>query len=124
MASLYEKNSYRGVVERWVDGDTLVLSVDLGFQISIRSKFRLARINAPEVKKYKGITESEKQRGLLLKGELEKKYPAGTPVVVSNPVKGKYHRYVVELWVESPDGTLLNVNDQLLSEGSVVGVAY
>ena len=35
-------------VERVVDGDTLVVVVDLGFYISITIRVRLAEINAPE----------------------------------------------------------------------------
>jgi micrococcal nuclease len=40
---------YQAKLVRVIDGDTLVLDVDLGFHVSIREKFRLAGINAPEV---------------------------------------------------------------------------
>lgn len=40
---------YRATVIRTIDGDTLELKVDLGFQISIVMHVRLYGINAPEL---------------------------------------------------------------------------
>jgi len=34
---------------RWIDGDTLLVEVDLGFYVKKEEKVRLARINAPEL---------------------------------------------------------------------------
>ena len=39
---------YRAKVVRVVDGDTVILSVDLGFRVQHEISVRLARINAPE----------------------------------------------------------------------------
>lgn len=39
---------YRAVVENVVDGDTIDVSVDLGFKVLTRQRVRLARIDTPE----------------------------------------------------------------------------
>lgn len=39
---------YKAIVNRVVDGDTILCSVDLGFNIFVKEKFRFAKINAPE----------------------------------------------------------------------------
>lgn len=39
---------YKATVENVVDGDTVDVSVDLGFKITTRQRVRLARIYAPE----------------------------------------------------------------------------
>jgi len=121
---LYEGNSYSAEILRWVDGDTVILSIDLGFNISVKEKARLARVDAPEVRKYAHVTESEKRRGLALKQRLNEMLPVGTLVVVSAVKKGKYGRYLVEVWYQDKDGSRNNLNDWLLNKNLVEEVAY
>jgi len=121
---IYEKNKYVALVKRWLDGDTVQLSVDLGMSVSVEAKFRLARIDAPEVKKYAGVTNEEKQRGLELKKLLTEKIPKNSEVMVGVTKKGKYGRYLVEIWTRDDEGILYNVNDWLLNEGLAEGVGY
>ena len=122
--NLYEDNSYLADIVRWVDGDTVVLSVDLGFGVSITEKFRLARINAPEVRKYSHVTQEEKDRGIELKQTLGDKLPPGHPVIVSISKRGKYSRYIAEVWYQDENGNRKNLNDWLLNNALVEEVAY
>lgn|SRR5574337_847139 len=46
---------YRATVLRVVDGDTLLLKVDLGFHAEITEKFRLAHIDCPEMGTPEGL---------------------------------------------------------------------
>jgi endonuclease YncB( thermonuclease family) len=46
--------TYRGVVDRVIDGDTFVLLLDLGFYCSYRPHVRLYGVNAPELKTTEG----------------------------------------------------------------------
>lgn len=50
----YEDNIYKGKVLRHVDGDTTVVEIDPGFDISIRKTVRWAEIDAPELKTKEG----------------------------------------------------------------------
>ena len=123
-SDVYEKNKYVARIKRWLDGDTVELSVDLGMSVSVDAKFRLARIDAPEVKRYSGVTNEEKRRGLALKKLLGEKIPADSEVIVSVTKKGKYGRYLVEIWFEGSDEILYNLNDWLLNQGLVEGAQY
>lgn len=40
---------YIGTITKVVDGDTVDAVIDLGFTISVRERFRLLGINAPEI---------------------------------------------------------------------------
>jgi micrococcal nuclease len=46
-------------LSRVIDGDTVELTVDLGFCITVKEKFRLARINAPEMNTAEGRRAKE-----------------------------------------------------------------
>jgi micrococcal nuclease len=81
---------YHAVVLRWIDGDTADLSVDLGFSVWIKQRFRLAGIDTPERGKpgYLEATEFSKQMA-----------PPGTGVLVESTEKDKYGRYLAKLYV-------------------------
>lgn len=40
---------FRATVERVIDGDTMDLRIDLGFEVDRRGRFRLANVNSPEL---------------------------------------------------------------------------
>lgn len=41
---------YPGTILRWVDGDTAVLLIDLGFYIALTGRFRVLGVDTPEMK--------------------------------------------------------------------------
>ena len=92
----YGDNRYKAEVVRWVDGDTVELRVDLGQSVCINGKYRLARIDAPEIRKRAGVTDEEKRDGLALLADLEYDYPPGTQVTIATSKPGKFGRYLVE----------------------------
>jgi micrococcal nuclease len=55
MSSFTPAYQYRAQVIRVVDGDTIVVQVDLGFKTFVEKILRLARINAPEKSTPEGI---------------------------------------------------------------------
>jgi len=117
--SIYDDNRYHATVVRWIDGDTVKLTVDLGQRISTSGNYRLARIDAPEVKMYEGVTVEEKQRGLELTEMLETTYPPGTQLIISTSKSGKYGRYIIEIWLEKEDGSEYTLSSWLIAEGLV-----
>jgi hypothetical protein len=51
--SLY---TYQAILERWVDADTAVVSIDLGLRVWMRNEhLRLVGINAPDKQPAKGL---------------------------------------------------------------------
>lgn len=111
---MYEHNRYRAEVLRWVDGDTVWLRVDLGQSVQVTAAYRLARIDAPEKIRRKGVSDAESALGKALTREVGQRWPAGTGCVVRTVERGKYGRYVVEMEVDG-----VNVSDALLAEGKV-----
>lgn len=88
------------------DGDTIHLDIDLGFHVWRRGeRYRLARINAPELKTPEGPPARDHLTLLLSKG----------PLRVTTSKADNYGRYLVECEVNG-----LNLNDQMVSDGFAV----
>ncbi len=91
---------YRAKVVRVVDGDTVILDVDLGFSTWRHSEhIRLLNVDAPEITRPKNA--QEKEEGLKAKGFLSTLLPAGAIVILSTikDDRDKYGRYLGEVWV-------------------------
>jgi micrococcal nuclease len=103
----------RSVVRSVYDGDTCTVDIDLGLGTWVHEeKLRLYRINAPEVR------GPERPEGLLSRDFL-RSYIDGKEVVLETikDQKGKYVRYLAEIWLAQDDGSYLNVNDLMVREG-------
>lgn len=104
-----KRYTYVAKVNRVVDGDTFDCKVDLGFEITIKQRFRLRNIDTPEVR------GEEREDGLRVK-EHVKDLIENKEVLVETFKLGKYGRYVVEIYVPT-DGGLLELSSHLLEEG-------
>lgn len=83
-------HTYKAQLERVVDGDTIRVKLDLGFQIKHREILRLAKINAPESK-----TASGKKSTQFLKNILEK-----APFLIIKTNKTDiYGRYIADVFI-------------------------
>lgn len=107
---------YRAQVVRVIDGDSIVLSVDVGFNVSLRDSFRLLGINAPEKR------GPSRAAGLVSTKALEDKLAPHEWIEVRThkDSRGKYGRWLAELWLL--DGT--NINKWLVDEGYAVEATY
>lgn len=118
--------TYKAEVTRVVDGDTIDVMIDLGFATFTKARLRFARINAPEIRPRKKNfpTEkarlAEKSRGLVAK-ELIKNFIEvnKNQVTIETTKKGKYGRWIAEIWVLGA-----NLSDLLLKEGLAKKVNY
>ena len=109
---------YRAHVVSVYDGDTLRADVDLGFFTWIRNEqFRLARLDTPEIR------GDERAEGLIARDRL-RELVLDRDVVIETEKKGKYGRYIAEIFLESEDGSLVNVNDMMLDEGLAAPTDY
>lgn len=116
---------YRAEVRSVYDGDTCTLNIDLGLGTWLhKEKIRLARINTPELRgdeRPEGLLAADFARELLM--------PNGEPgqevwISTQKDKKGKYGRYVAEIWVKDANGEALNVNDALVNAGHAQYVQY
>ncbi len=103
---------YKVRVVRVYDGDTIHVDIDLGLSTWIKKeKLRLARINAPEIRgsqRPAGLAARDFLRNLILDKEVI--------VQTIKDRKGKYGRYLAEIWLQTENGWE-NVNDRMLAEG-------
>lgn len=98
---------YQAEIVSVYDADTVTARVDLGFHVTIEEKLRLYRIDAPEMRgreRREGIRCRDMLRGWVL----------GKDVMIQTvkDKKGKYGRYLAELWVGDE-----NLNNKLVDEG-------
>ncbi|MDI7219608.1 DUF1016 N-terminal domain-containing protein [Leptospira santarosai] len=76
---------YLGILERIVDGDTLLVQIDLGFGLTTRQKIRLLGVSAPELGTPEGNEALE---------SLKKKLKPGTNLLIRTHIQDKYGRYL------------------------------
>ena len=90
---------------RVVDGDTIELLIMLTFNLKIKKKIRLARIDAPEMKELDGDKIKQYVKALVLNRRVD----------VYVTAKDGWGRWIAE--IEYGDG--INLSDHLLEEGLV-----
>jgi len=100
---------YTARVLKVVDGDTLDLSIDLGFNIWITQRCRLQGIDTPETHT---LNAAEKVLGLKAKGVLEGLVKTAKTVTVRTAKEDKYGRVLVTLFLD-----LININESLVAAG-------
>ena len=116
---------YNAVVERVVDGDTIDVIIDLGFKTWKKVRVRMEGINTPESRTR---DLEEKKRGLAAKDRLVEILELNNnKCVLHVSGVGKFGRAIANVFVTSlsptPDDssiTLINVNQQLITEGHAV----
>ena len=86
---------YNAILVRAVDGDTLDLDVDLGFNISLQGRFRILDLDTFETKLIRGTTPEEKKIGIAAK-----EYAARI-------LKDKPLRIIIYSWKKCPRGRWL-----------------
>ena len=103
--------TYKAKLDRIIDGDTVDAHIDLGFDITIHKRIRLAGIDTPESRTR---DLEEKARGLASKDRLVELLEDGEFILESKEV-GKYGRVLGTLHVDD-----INVNETLVQEGFAV----
>lgn len=107
-SSQNEKNlfTFKAYIERVVDGDTLVVQVDLGFSLWTRQYLRLRGIDCPELD-----TPEGKKAIKFVERELE----TAPYVIISSTRSDKYDRYLADVFY-TKNGNELFLNNGLLEE--------
>ena len=110
---------YKCEVKRVVDGDTMDVILDLGFDVLHSVRVRLAGIDTPESRTR---DLDEKARGKLSKAYLKESIK-GKKIVLKTRLKdsrGKFGRVIAEVWAEFEEGSLRNVNELMVKESYAV----
>ena len=101
--------TYRAYLDYVIDGDTVVLYVDLGFRTYSRQKLRLRGIDTPELKTPEGEKAKTFVEEILKKPKI---------ITIKTYRKDKYDRYLADIFVGSKEVFL---NQKLLDERFAVG---
>lgn len=116
---------YKAIVERVVDGDTIDVIIDLGFKTWKKVRIRMEGINTPESRTR---DLEEKKRGLAAKDRLVEILELNNnECILQVSGVGKFGRAIANVFVtslspthEDSSLTLINVNQQLITEGHAV----
>jgi micrococcal nuclease len=110
---------YNATLVKVVDGDTVDAMIDLGFDIQVKKRIRLAGINAPESRTRNKV---EKKLGLAAKERLiELMEGAANVFELESKEIGKYGRVLGVIYINKLSGkdtiTQACINEMLVSEG-------
>jgi micrococcal nuclease len=106
--------NYKAAVTRIVDGDTVIVDIDLGFGVWLRDQsVRLAKINAPEIR------GSTKESGLASKDFLTKLILNKWVEIRTEKGQEKYGRWLATILLEE-DKNLIDINHKMVAEGHAV----
>ena len=102
---------YNCKIKRVVDGDTVDVIIDLGFDIFYKSRVRLYGIDTPESRTR---NKDEKARGLMSKQYLINELEKGQVVIKTHKdKKGKFGRVLGEMYVADRNINLMMVDGYL-----------
>ena len=102
-------------IQRVVDGDTVDISVNLGFDIWHNARVRMMGIDTPESRTR---NLEEKVLGLASKARLKELLKGKKiKIVCSKEGKGKFGRILADVHTIDKEGNDVNVNNQLIEEG-------
>ena len=101
-----------------VDGDTIDVDIDLGFDISYTQRVRLAGIDTPESRT---TDKKEKALGLEVKDRLKKAIDAATNVVIKTEKPDSSEKYGRILGWVFLDDNKVSINQTLIDEAYAWG---
>ncbi|WP_438712364.1 thermonuclease family protein [Aquimarina muelleri] len=102
--------TYKAKVIKWIDGDTLLVEIDLGFYVQTTQKIRLARIDAPEMRSSVAYRERQAKHARAV---AKKFCPEESIVLITTTKQNKdqYARYIAEVTYNDT-----NISDYLIAE--------
>ncbi len=105
-------------VSKVVDGDTIDVEIDLGFDISFSSRVRLAGIDTPESRT---TDKMEKALGLEAKAYLKHEIDAAKSVVIKTEKMDSSEKYGRILGWVFLDGASVSLNEKMIADGHAWG---
>ena len=105
-------------VTKIVDGDTIDVDIDLGFDISFSSRVRLAGIDTPESRT---TDKMEKALGLEAKAYLKHEIEAAKSVVIKTEKMDSSEKYGRILGWVFLDGATVSLNEKMIKDGYAWG---
>ena len=95
----YNLYKYKATVNRVVDGDTMDITVDLGFNLKFNTRVRISDFDAPET--YRPSCEKEKIHGLEAKRRAVELLEGKTVYIKTSKTPGVYGRFSAIIYLEN-----------------------
>lgn len=95
------------------DADTMTLLIDVGFSIHIKEKCRLMGVDTPEIRTRNA---KEKKFGLEAR-DFVRELILGKDVEIQTYKKGKFGRYLIDLFIEGYVDNSVTLNSVLVDRG-------
>ena len=107
--------TYRAIVRKIVDGDTIDCDVDMGFRAwRMNERFRLAGINAPEMR------GPERDAGKASKAFVESLIKPGAEIIIeTDKDPDNFGRWIATVYINEK-----SLNDALVENGHAVKKSY
>jgi micrococcal nuclease len=105
-------------VTKVVDGDTIDVDIDLGFDISFSSRVRLAGIDTPESRT---LDKMEKALGLEAKAYLKSQIDSAKTIVIKTEKMNSSEKYGRILGWLFLDGSEVSMNEKMIEDGHAWG---
>ena len=113
--------TYKAKLVKVVDGDTIDVTIDLGFDVSVKKRVRFEGINAPESRTR---DLKEKALGLAAKDRVKAILAENPKFDLESTEVGKYGRVLGKIHITILDGTesltQICLNDQLIKENHAI----
>jgi micrococcal nuclease len=113
--------TYKVELVKVVDGDTIDVIIDLGFDIFVKKRVRLVGINTPECRTR---DLKEKALGLAAKDRVKAILKENLKFTLESTKLGKFGRVLGNIYITVLDGTesltQICLNDQLIKEKHAV----
>ena len=93
-------HTYKAKVNRVIDGDTVDLAIDVGFEITVNTHVRILDLDTPEI--FHPSCPAEKAHGVDAK-QMAVALLVGKDLTISTKKKGKYGRYLAQITIEPDD---------------------
>ncbi len=100
--------TYQAVVEKVIDGDTIKVRMELGYEDSCREVLRLRGIDCPEM---------DTKEGQEAKAFVQSYIKEAQMIIVRSSRSDKYDRYLADVFIPQEDGTGIYLNNLLLEKG-------
>lgn len=98
-------------INRIIDGDTVDVEIDLGFNVNINQRVRLANIDVPEIRTR---DLQEKEEGLKAKEWLSSKLTTTEPLKIRTEKEDKYGRILGWIYIGNDNKS---INICMIEEG-------
>lgn len=100
--------TYAATLRRVIDGDTLVVTLEVAPEIFVELKLRLRGLNCPELSTPEGKAAKRFVGALVAQS---------TAVIIHTTKPDKYDRYLADVFLRREDGTDIFLNNALLENG-------